>query len=102
MIYNGRQIEIVLDRRGMHRECFATGEGNCWENAPAERFFNSLKNERVFGRRYATRTAARADLFEYIEAFYNRSRRHSTLGYRSPVQFLQDWITKQHEQKMAA
>lgn len=82
--------------------CSMSRKGNCWDNAPAESFFNSLKNERVFGRRYATRTAARADLFEYIEAFYNRSRRHSTLGYRSPVQFLQDWITKQHEQKMAA
>jgi len=82
--------------------CSMSRKGNCWDNAPAESFFNSLKNERVFGRRYATRTAALADLFEYIEAFYNRRRRHSTLGYRSPVQFLQDWITKQHEQKMAA
>ena len=82
--------------------CSMSRKGNCWDNAPAESFFNSLKNERVFGRRYATRTAARADLFEYIEAFYNRSRRHSSLGYHSPVQFLQDWITKQHEQKMAA
>ena len=58
-----------LDRRGMHRECFATVEGNCWDNALAESFFNSLKDEPVFGRRYATRTAARADPFEYIERF---------------------------------
>lgn len=54
-------------------------------------FHSSLKNERVHGRRYATRDEARADLFEYIAAFYNRRRRHSTLGYKSPEQFLQDW-----------
>ena len=76
--------------------------GNCWDNAPTESFFNSLKNERVHGTRYTTRADATADLFDYIEVFYNRSRRHSTLGYRSPVQFLQDWIRTQHERKIAA
>jgi hypothetical protein len=79
-------------------ECFdLSRKGNCWDNAPTESFFNSLKNERVHGTRYATRDDAIADLFDYIEVFYNRSRRHSTLGYHSPVQFLQDWITNQHE-----
>ena len=82
--------------------CSMSRKGNCWDNAPTESFFNSLKNERVHGMRYATREQAAADLFDYIEVFYNRSRRHSTLGYRSPVQFLHDWITNQHEQKMAA
>jgi len=82
--------------------CSMSRKGNCWDNAPTESFFNSLKNERGHGTRYATREEAIADLFDYIEAFYNRSRRHSTLGYDSPAQFLQDWITKQHEQKMAA
>jgi transposase InsO family protein len=77
-------------------------KGNCWDNAPTESFFNSLKNERVHGTRYATRAQAVADLFDYVEVFYNRSRRHSTLGYRSPVQFLQDWITTQHERKITA
>jgi len=61
-----------------------------------------LKNERVHGTRYATRAVAVADLFDYIELFYNRSRRHSALGYHAPVQFLQDWITHQHERKIAA
>ena len=46
-------------------------KGNCWDNAPSESFFNSLKNERVHGTRYETRDAARADAFEYIEVFYN-------------------------------
>jgi transposase InsO family protein len=67
-------------------------KGNCWDNAPTESFFNSLKNERVHGTIYATRADAQADLFEYIEVFYNRSRRHSALGYNSPVQFLENWI----------
>jgi putative transposase len=82
--------------------CSMSRKANCWDNAPSESFFNSLKNERVHGTRYATRAEAAADLFDYIEVFYNRSRRHSTLGYHSPVQFLQDWITNQHEQKLAA
>ena len=82
--------------------CSMSRKGNCWDNAPAESFFNSLKNERVHGTRYATREEAIADLFDYIEVFYNRSRRHSTLGYNSPVQFLQDWIATQHERKIAA
>ena len=82
--------------------CSMSRKGNCWDNAPTESFFNSLKNERVHGTRYATREEAIADLFDYIEIFYNRSRRHSTLGYHSPVQFLQDWITNAHQRKMAA
>lgn len=73
-------------------------KGNCWDNAPSESFFNRLKNERVHGTTYATRAAAEADLFEYIEVFYNRSRRHSTLGYNSPTQFLQDWVCKYPDQ----
>ena len=68
-------------------------KGNCWDNAPTESFFNSLKNERVHGATYPTRVDAQADLFEYIEVFYNRSRRHSTLGYSSPTKFLENWIS---------
>ena len=77
-------------------------KGNCWDNAPTESFFNSLKNERVHGTRYSTRTDAEADLFDYIEPFYNRRRQHSTLGYASPMKFLEEWISTQHEQKLAA
>jgi putative transposase len=82
--------------------CSMSRKGNCWDNAPTESFFNSLKNERVHGTRYATREEAIADLFEYIEVFYNRSRRHSTLQSKSPVRFLKDWISTQHEQNLAA
>lgn len=82
--------------------CSKSPKGNCWDNAPTENLLNSLKNKRVHGARYATRAEAVTDLFDYIEVFCNRSRRHVTLGYRSPVQFLQDWITAQHEQKITA
>ena len=82
--------------------CSMSRKGNCWDNAPTESFFNSLKNERVHGTRYATRDEARADLFDYIEPFYNRKRRHSTLGYKSPAQFMNDWIIAQHEKKQVA
>jgi putative transposase len=77
-------------------------KANCWDNAPAESFFNSLKNERVHGTRYPTHDAARADLFDYIEVFYNRSRRHSTLGYASPTQYLQHWLAAQAQRQLAA
>jgi transposase InsO family protein len=77
-------------------------KGNCWDNAPTESFFNSLKNERVHGARYETRAQAEADLFEYIAVFYNRRRRHSTRDYSSPHQFLMDWFSSQAQlQKVA-
>jgi len=62
-------------------------KGNCYDNAPVESFFGTLKTELVFHQHYATRAEARLDLFEYIEVFYNRFRRHSALGYKSPVNY---------------
>ena len=61
--------------------------GNCWDNAVAESFFSSLKKERIRKRIYKTREMARSDIFDYIEVFYNRSRRHSHLGGISPEAF---------------
>lgn len=61
--------------------------GNCWDNAVAESFFSSLKKERIRKRIYKTRDLARADIFDYIEVFYNRQRRHSHLGGISPEAF---------------
>ncbi|MCE9992518.1 IS3 family transposase [Enterobacter asburiae] len=63
--------------------------GNCWDNAVAESFFSSLKKERISKRIYKTRDLARADIFDYIEVFYNRARRHSHLGGLSPEAFEQ-------------
>jgi putative transposase len=63
--------------------------GNCWDNAVVESFFGSLKKERIKKRIYKTRELARADVFDYIEVFYNRQRRHSHLGGVSPEAFEQ-------------
>ena len=62
-------------------------KGNCYDNAVAESFFHTLKTEHVYDYRYETRAEARQCIFEYIEMFYNRQRRHSALGYLSPVSF---------------
>ena len=75
--------------------CSMSRKGNCWDNAPTESFFNSLKNERVHGSRYRTRADAKADVFQYIEVFYNRVRRHSRLGQISPERYMQEWLSKQ-------
>ena len=61
--------------------------GNVWDNAVMESFFSTLKTERTARPHYRTRDAARADVFDYLERFYNPIRRHSTLGYVSPVEF---------------
>jgi transposase InsO family protein len=61
--------------------------GDCWDNAPVESFFSSLKRELLEETDFATHNEARAALFEYIEVYYNRHRRHSTLGYRSPMDY---------------
>ena len=67
--------------------CSLSRSGNVWDNAVMESFFSSLKVERVARKVYRTRDQARADVFDYIERFYNPRRRHSTLGYMSPVDF---------------
>jgi transposase InsO family protein len=67
--------------------CSMSRKGNCYDNACVESFFASLKNELVYEQRYQNRQQARRDIFEYIEVFYNRRRRHSTLGYLNPVDF---------------
>ena len=77
-------------------------KGNGGDNAPTESGFNRFKNKRVQGVRYATHAQIKATAFEYIEIFYNRKRQHSTLGYRSPVQFLENWIKAQHQEKLVA
>ena len=61
--------------------------GNVWDNAAMESFFSSLKTERTVRKLYRTRNQARAAVFDYIERFYNSRRRHSTIGYLSPMEF---------------
>ena len=68
-------------------DCSMSRSGNVWDNAAMESFFSSLKTERIGRKVYPSRDAARADVFDYIERFYNTVRRHSTIGYVSPVEF---------------
>jgi len=70
-------------------------KGNCYDNAPMESFWGTLKNELVHHRRYDTREQARREITEYIEIFYNRQRRHSRLGNRSPAACAQQWARQQ-------
>ena len=68
-------------------------KGNCWDNAPMESFFHSLKTELVMHCDYKSRDQARASLFDYMEVFYNRQRRHSTINYVAPLAFEQSTST---------
>jgi transposase InsO family protein len=82
--------------------CSMSRKGNCWDNAVAESFFATLKTECVYTRRFATRAEARETIFEYIEVFYNRRRRHSTIGYLSPVDFEMQFNQEMSTEKLAA
>ena len=71
-----------------HRiECSMSRRGNCYDNAVVESFFGTLKTELIHHHTYATRNQARLALFDYLEVFYNRKRRHSALDYRSPAEY---------------
>ena len=72
-------------------ESWQTAIQDCYENAPMESFWGSLKNELVHDCRYLTRAEAKASITEYIEIFYNRQRRHSRLGYLAPAVFTQNF-----------
>ncbi len=67
--------------------CSMSRSGNVRDNAAMESFFSSLKTERTARKVYRTRNEAKADVFDYIERFYNPKRRHSTIGYMSPMEF---------------
>jgi len=83
--YAGEHHQGLLPRHGI--ACSMGRRANCWDNAPMESFFASLKKELTHGEIFATREAARASLFEDIEVFYNRIRSHSSLGYKSPAEY---------------
>ena len=79
------QYQAVLAQHGI--ECSMSRRGDCYDNAAMESFFATLKTELVYHEHYATLQQARQSIFEYVEVFYNRKRRHSSLGYLSPEQF---------------
>jgi len=83
--YTSDQFQRLMADNGV--SCSMSRSGNVWDNAAMESFFSSMKTERVARKVYRTRDEARADMFDYIERFYNTVRRHSTIGYLSPVEF---------------
>ena len=83
--YASQEFQNLL--REQNITCSMSRRGNCWDNAMMESFFATLKKERIHQEAYATRREARASVFDYIERFYNRIRRHSALGNVSPEQF---------------
>jgi putative transposase len=83
--YASAHYQALLGQHGI--ACSMSGVGQCWDNAPVESFFASLKRELVHDESYTSRDEAKASIFEYVEAFYNRVRLHSSLGYLSPEQF---------------
>jgi putative transposase len=83
--YTSEQFQTLMADNGV--QCSMSRSGDVWDNAAMESFFSSLKTERIGKKTYRTRDAARADVFDYIERFYNTVRRHSTIGYLSPVEF---------------
>jgi putative transposase len=83
--YTSEQFQRLMADSGV--TCSMSRSGNCWDNAAMESFFSSLKTERVGRKVYRSRDEARADVFDYIERFYNPTRRHSTIGYKSPIDF---------------
>ncbi len=85
--YASNEYQYLLEKAG--GDCSMSRKGNCYDNAVVESFFASLKRERVYQRNYRSRMEAQQDIFQYIEVWYNRKRRHSNLGYRSPEQYEQ-------------
>jgi putative transposase len=92
-VYCSHDYQKLLKQYGM--ECSMSRKGDCYDNAPMESWFKTLKVERVNGRRYATRAQARSEVFSYVETFYNPRRRHSSLGYVSPREFERRYAAKE-------
>ena len=85
ILYSSGSYLALLKKYGMLRSM--SGKGNCYDNAVAESFFSSLKNEIIHHRDYHNRDEARAEIFEYIELFYNRKRIHQSLDYQTPMKY---------------
>jgi transposase InsO family protein len=91
--YASEDYQERLKKAGM--VCSMSRKGNCWDNAPTESFFASLKKEMVYRTHFATREQARSAIFSWIEVWYNRKRRHSALGYISPEAFERNYQQQQ-------
>lgn len=91
--YTSSGFQQELNKHGITASM--SGTGNCYDNAAMESFYHTLKTEHIYFHTYQTREQAKQSIFEYIEVFYNRKRRHSTLGYLSPADFEKQWYLKQ-------
>ena len=83
--YTSEQFRALMADNGV--TCSMSRSGNVWDNAAMESFFSTLKTERTERKVYRSHNQARADIFDFIERFYNAKRRHSTIGYLSPIEF---------------
>src|SRR6266508_4528242 len=83
--YTSGAFRGLLERHGMRQSLAAPGQ--CWDNAVAESFWSTLKEELVYQHSWPTRARARQAIFEFVEVFYNRERLHSSLGYLSPAEY---------------
>ena len=83
--YTSEQFRRLMEDNGV--TCSMSRSGNVWDNAAMESFFSTLKTERTARKIYRSRDQAKADVFDYIERFYNPKHRHSTIGYISPIEF---------------
>lgn len=90
--YASEAVRKRLDRHGLQQSM--SRKGDCWDNAPSESFFSTLKRELCGDRAFPTRAEARRAIFEYLEIFYNRVRLHSTIGYLTPVEYEEGWRQK--------
>lgn len=88
--YRGNEYQSALEKHGL--TCSMSRKGNCWDNAVMESFFSRLKVELIYAENYKKVEEARAGIFEYIEMFYNRIRRHSAIGYISPNEYEQQFM----------
>ncbi|HET6991153.1 MAG TPA: IS3 family transposase [Bacteroidia bacterium] len=91
--YASNNFQLLLKKHSMIASM--SGIGNCYDNAAMESFFHTLKTEHIYFKTYHTREQAKQSIFDYVEIFYNRKRRHSTLGYLSPSAFEKQWYQQQ-------
>lgn len=87
--YASYDYQKILQQKGV--VVSMSRRGNCYDNAPTESWFATLKKELIYCRNYSDHAEARQDIFEYIEVWYNRQRKHSSIGYKNPVAYEQEW-----------
>jgi putative transposase len=97
--YASGDYQVLLTEAGA--VCSMSRKGNCYDNAPVESFFASMKKEMIHRRSFATHEEARSAVFEWITVWYNRKRRHSTLGYLSPEQFERQYLSQEPMRRAA-